>query len=217
MSEKPEVIPDDPRQPEPVRQRYRIVVERAQANYAAISKRLGPREHEFVLRIRAITFGSQDQFARMRALRQLADEYTEYVGDNTACRRGCAHCCHCAVGVTKTEAELIGTEIKRAPLNAPRRASDHAGDFVDFDWGYHNPCAFLKNGECSIYEHRPIVCRVHFNLDNDDLLCRLNPPLGTTVVWLDTSHFRDAAIIIGGGHIADIRDFFPVRPASTYI
>jgi Fe-S-cluster containining protein len=30
------------------------------------------------------------------------------------------------------------------------------------------PCVFLKNGECSIYEYRPMVCRSFFSLDSPD-------------------------------------------------
>ena len=30
------------------------------------------------------------------------------------------------------------------------------------------PCPFLKDGRCSIYEHRPLACRAHYALANPD-------------------------------------------------
>lgn len=201
----------DPRWPEPIRKRWLIAEESALARAKAIQDRIGPiRRAEFARRLQEIEQSRLHDFTRLRALYALADEHFALVGDNVACRRGCSHCCHCAVAITKTEAQMLGTAIKRRPVNAPRREGrDEFGNFVGFDWGYHNPCAFLKNGECSIYEHRPLTCRVHFNLDVDDVLCHLNPPIGQTVPWLDASSYRTASIRIGGNHIADIRDFFP--------
>lgn len=73
------------------------------------------------------------------------------------------------------------------------------------------PCTFLAAGRCSIYEHRPISCRLQINVDVDDLLCRLVPGEAITVPYLDTRTEKVASLLILGANarIADIRDWFP--------
>lgn len=36
-----------------------------------------------------------------------------------------------------------------------------------------SPCPFLRDGGCSVYDVRPMACRLLLNLDDDDLLCQL--------------------------------------------
>jgi len=203
----------DPRLPAPVRERWKIVIERATANAAAIQERIGPeRQAVIAAYMDHIVKSTDPTWIRLRALNRLADEHMAFTQGNVACRRGCSHCCHCAVAVAKPEAEMIGMAIKRPPKKVSGVVKmDASGNFEGFDWGYHNPCSFLKNGECSIYEHRPLACRVHYNLDNDDLLCQLNPPLGQPVPWLDATAYKKAYMHICGPKpkLADIREYFP--------
>jgi Fe-S-cluster containining protein len=63
------------------------------------------------------------------------------------------------------EAEMLGSALKRRP----KKVADTK--LSTFDYGYHNPCTVLKNGECSIYAHRPLVCQIYFSVDTDALFC----------------------------------------------
>jgi hypothetical protein len=76
-----------------------------------------------------------------------------------------------------------------------------------------------SSGACTVYEHRPVACRTHLSLNDDDLLCRAIPGVSpeaeaavpradTRAVWL--LHLAAHA----GDVLADIRDFFPTGVSS---
>ena len=72
----------------------------------------------------------------------------------------CSFCCHDQIMLSKQEAEYIkknaNYEIDETLLNKQRSAADFKKlSFAD------RACIFLKDGRCSVYEHRPIVCRTH--------------------------------------------------------
>jgi hypothetical protein len=85
---------------------------------------------------------------------------------NAECQLGCSSCCHQMVlGTpfevfsiarylldTKTSAELDTIKSKLAQLS--HLPLDPAARY-----GSQNPCALLERGCCTVYEHRPSVCR----------------------------------------------------------
>jgi hypothetical protein len=203
-----------PERREAVLERTRVIQIHVDRNAEAINGRMEPRMLERVNgRMNAVLASRESPRDKVAAVWEIADElFGAVVGDNVACRRGCTHCCHIAVGVVGVEADLIGQRIGRAPVPVPGRT-----DFENFDYGYHNPCTFLKEGECSIYEHRPLACRVYYSLDIDDLMCVLTPPESAQVPSLNTFTIQEALLLASGGpgpnnQLADIREFFPKVP-----
>lgn len=177
----------------------------------AVNARLDPHRDEIDRKLARIVYENRSLRSKIAAIWKVADDMGALTGDAVACKRGCSHCCHIAVGVPRQEAELIGERIGRKPLHAEARTH-----FEDFDWGYHNPCAFLRDGECSIYEHRPLACRVHYSVDTDNVLCELSPPHTHQTPCLNTTQFTFALMqvcTIGTAgtipHCADIREWFP--------
>ena len=72
-------------------------------------------------------------------------------------------------------------------------------------------CPFLVDGSCSIYAHRPMACRTHLNLDDDDLLCRLVPGIKVPVPYADATQLKAFYLAAQpNAELADIREFFPV-------
>lgn len=137
-------------------------------------------------------------------LHHAADAVLAAYGPHAACKAGCSHCCHIPVAVSASEARILGRAIGRKPV--PRES--HQEVRVE---GYNSPCPFLRDGECSVYKHRPTVCRTHLNLDIDDLLCRLIPGQTVPVPYLDTLPFTTASVAIDPSRDAwaDIRQWFP--------
>jgi uncharacterized protein len=203
--------------PDEVRRRLRIAARTAERNARAINARTPPGYMTSLnQRINQLVHGGGSIEPRLRAVYAVADELNSFNGANVACRRGCSHCCHIAVTLTEVEANLIGKAIGRTPQ--PEVAKDWAtrADSDAFDYGYHNPCVFLKGGECSIYADRPLVCRMLVNADRDALLCQLLPPgPGPAVPYLDRRPLARAFAEIGlqagppGQRVADIREYFP--------
>jgi len=91
-----------------------------------------------------------------------------------ACRAGCAHCCHQAVGVTPPEVFAIYEHLRasRTPdelmaiAEIVRIADDQTLGLSAADrLSPRFPCPFLVDARCSIYEARPLACRGTNSLD----------------------------------------------------
>lgn len=156
--------------------------------------------------------------SKYRHFVRLADKISGAIDPHSQCKRGCAHCCHISVGITETEAELIGEAIKIRPTKPEssytlfdERMIDHE-EFKAAHFG--KPCGFLDGSDCSIYEHRPIACRLHHNL-GDAFFCRVDVPIEESMVsTLDTRSLTNALMVLmvqkkPGLRLADIREFFP--------
>jgi Fe-S-cluster containining protein len=116
-------------------------------------------------------------------------------GEIIACRAGCSACCEQLVMIWAGEAELIADWL-RAPENADIRQKfvdayaswrDALGDSIDriiaftdagdtkeqfaalvAHWRRHVVCAFNRDGLCTIYPVRPVLCRSYHALDTSD-------------------------------------------------
>lgn len=145
------------------------------------------------------------KFEALKRLRQMAAEFSQAAKPYSACRKACTHCCHIPVAVYPSEARVMGKALGREPAvveKSPR--------LRDKPYGYDQPCTFLQEGACAIYEHRPLACRVHINLDADELLCALIPGESVPVPLANaTSFYALYAKICEGEALADVREYFP--------
>lgn len=141
-------------------------------------------------------------------LRHLASEWTGVFAAKTACAKGCSHCCHINSAVPRSEARLMAKELGLT-LSEPKEIYDieRAEEMQHF---FGVPCTFLKEGKCSIYKSRPLVCRTLVNMDNTDLLCRLVPGKPIPVPYLNTTEIQGYfAYLTHKDQFADIREWFP--------
>lgn len=157
-----------------------------------------------------------DGFARNRGtktqkiigLRFIAGQLSDAASGYGACKKHCNHCCHIGVDVSKEEAQLISRQIGRKIAQPATRS------FFDSDGTrsphLNSPCTFLKDGGCSIYESRPLLCRTLVNMDNDERLCRLIDGAVIDVPYLNLEPIKAVyAQHFLGAEFADIRDWFP--------
>jgi Fe-S-cluster containining protein len=99
---------------------------------------------------------SEDVFAEYEALRRRitgeADALFDRYAGQVACRRGCHYCCD-DISVLPLELEALRRVIARGGLPEGRVPNP--------DGGRHR-CGFLgPAGECTVYPHRPVICRTH--------------------------------------------------------
>lgn len=144
----------------------------------------------------------------------------------SACKKGCDHCCHIPVSLSRSEAtHLAAVSEKRmatAPVGAVRVASEleqlRSGETpygVDPQrWSHHvgQPCPFLRDGECTVWDARPLACRYYYTMDADNLLCRLiSDKTGVEVPQFNMLAFIAMSWSVLGlnQEAADIRDWFP--------
>lgn len=104
---------------------------------------------------------------------RLADEMKAMLEPFVVCRSGCSYCCHMPTMIYQHEADAMAAagncmtkklDYRPAPL-ALQAAIAFNGQ----------PCPFLADGRCSIYAHRPLICRLHNSLNDDPHDCLVMP------------------------------------------
>jgi len=150
---------------------------------------------------------------RANELLKIVDELAGLVAPVASCKNcRIGHCCFQAVLISSWEAEQIAKFSKRKMTDAVRynpEIGDSRDKLVDQFSGI--PCTFLKDGQCSIYAVRPIMCRLHFSMDNDITNCDIIGKPNTIVPYFNFRplEFAVAQLFLeGGGKFADIREFF---------
>lgn len=151
--------------------------------------------------------GPNTQANRITRLRYISHLWSKTVTTASACKKGCSHCCHISVLMPKAEAKLIAKHTGKK-LN-PNTKGVPLGEQVDLMRYTGTPCPFLKDNACSIYDHRPFVCRTLVNLDDSDLLCQLVPGANVPVPYANASKQQELFVILTQDEpYADIREWF---------
>lgn len=153
-------------------------------------------------------------FTVMDKFYEVADEMLAAAYPQNKCERGCSHCCYVAAGICGLEAKHIEDRTGAAITNWQSEKPNTK------TW---EPCVFLDGDECSIYEHRPMVCRA-FQTFDDPKLCEkdnlgkshmvlaLLPPGEGGFEWLNELYMEVMTAYLRGTPelqiFADIRTFF---------
>lgn len=115
-----------------------------------------------------------------RAAAALADEFSRnrrLHGSRIQCRAGCSDCCSQLFQITEIEAAIVSEGVARLPEAARLRLQTRARHYVaerqrlfgsggtPEAWGSlpkpgsRLPCPALDGGVCTLYDHRPLICR----------------------------------------------------------
>lgn len=146
------------------------------------------------------------------------DQWVKAIGidKSSPCKRGCNACCTHNVDITQVEAAIIADtyNIKHKNLKEGLVVIEHKPS--DFDGML---CPFNKDGECQIYEHRPIACRVFYSQEKTPDPCYVVGGAGLQFNHRSSHIFSDISLMLakgsnfqGGG---DIRDFFGSDPIEV--
>ncbi len=97
-------------------------------------------------------------------------------GIKLACGKGCAYCCHTYVSVLAPEVFRIAAVIRSGAARRvsretfAARAAETANKGHDARHGKQLPCALLVENVCSVYQHRPMMCRKAASTAVDDCI-----------------------------------------------
>lgn len=162
---------------------------------------------------------------RVLWLQRTASAWAQPLERVAACRQGCDACCSIPLTITQAEADLIGAHAGLVPAHPKVSVEIPKAEAEEAQWNEAQQklraaapggtCPFLVNSACSIYEHRPFGCRIHLNLDDDSLLCQRIDGVDTDVPLANNMLLK--AYYLGlqpSARLADIRHFFPAKPAS---
>lgn len=116
---------------------------------------------------------------KRRKVIAIANRMTDALSPHTACKPGCSHCCYMNTMIDEHEAvrlaEVSGIKMKRLPYRPLALV------YLEGDQFNGQPCAFLVDEKCSVYEDRPLVCRTHHSLHDDASLCDMSIPAALAV------------------------------------
>jgi len=137
---------------------------------------------------------------QLEQLYTLMDDLYSFFSQYTPCQKGCCYCCYIEVSISSLEAEYIErkTGIKRALHSGIREI-------------FGTPCPFLDNDTCSIYKHRPFVCRHHNALFDNPRWCNLdlcNRYKFPQVRFSEVEKSYQLILKTSGSSLADIRQLF---------
>ena len=85
----------------------------------------------------------------------MTSEIADVRAPHVACVGKCADCCRMNVSISGLEAKLIAEATGRKAATVEDSIRHEQGRFVGV------ACPFLRDDLCTIYEHRPLVCRNH--------------------------------------------------------
>ena len=182
-------------------------------------------ESEYGERFRALLDEATDlvdapQALDSRGLRlvEIAREMAARIAPLTPCRSGCSHCCRQPVFISSWEAARIVKFSGRKAVDpvATVAGPDRNNELLRRFSGV--PCPFLRNGRCTVYAVRPLVCIGHHSLASDSTPCDLVADPESTVLGVGDQEFISikAALFLAEGHTsADIREFFPMQGSHT--
>jgi len=157
--------------------------------------------------------------ARLSWLQRATDVLGEAarLSGSTACRVGCAHCCHIALVISESEAVALAKASGRALSRSPARRTTLLNGCIESNEAqyYGTPCPFLANDRCTAYSARPLACRLQFSLADSEDPCRIGQT-AATVPYLNTIDRKITCVAILGldERYADVRDWFPTPTKS---
>lgn len=151
--------------------------------------------------------------SKIRKIYALVDELGAAAKDFVACKKRCAACCHMNVMISAIEAKHIETATGK-PRVALSESRTH--DLAEFSG---QPCPFLKDSSCSIYDVRPFACRKHVSFDTTNYWCQPERSHQKELPLIRFDGAEEAFFSVTGrtthGVFGDIRDFFPSHPVKT--
>ena len=98
-------------------------------------------------------------------IRQEFDRSLELYGDKIQCRKGCSKCCSQIFRITPLDGWIITDHVKSLPEEKRNILVEKAKEYKPPsvsppEEGMRQECPALgSEGECTIYEARPVICR----------------------------------------------------------
>ena len=104
----------------------------------------------------------------------------EETAKKISCKKGCSFCCYLHVDITSAEADILAEHVteKHHVEQFMKQSNHNIENWKDLPY-QDRKCAFLVDGECSVYEDRPMSCRKYLVI-NDPEKCNTEVEIQTT-------------------------------------
>jgi Fe-S-cluster containining protein len=101
-----------------------------------------------------------------KSIESLPDVYKQSI----SCKKGCSACCHINVDIRETEAKLLVKYAHKNRIPIDKEYLQKQAVVEKQPGSDVSACVFLKDGLCSVYPVRPIMCRKYYVV-SDPALC----------------------------------------------
>jgi len=137
-------------------------------------------------------FSNESLFSAIRSLYAAIDSlndsilaFSEKKNIKIACHKGCEWCCHQAVFANSYEVHFLSEFIRQT---SKKKEVDDILKLAEIKRGitsamnekeilkYKSPCPLLKDGACSMYQARPMACRIYLSQKLETCLEYYNHP-----------------------------------------
>ena len=148
---------------------------------------------------------------RMIKIWDIGTKISNAITPHTACRNGCNHCCSQAVTINGAEADIIARHLHVVYNEVPEETIEEFLAKVDAQRIEFTgkQCPFIQEGKCSIYEVRPMSCRLHFNISNTPSLCDTNTEAEVPNFNFVSLNKLQVLALARETTWGDIREYFP--------
>lgn len=135
---------------------------------------------------------------KLLTIYEFMDRISSSFSHLTPCKKGCSHCCEIRVDISELELSIIRSKARKAYNSATKGLK------------IGQPCPFLKDNNCSVYDVRPFLCRRHQVFTPTNQLCINNNELGQQLLAFSEIERSYAFILTESGFETpkDIRQHF---------
>jgi Fe-S-cluster containining protein len=96
---------------------------------------------------------------KLAKLTELANKVDETLRPHYTCSKGCCGCCSINTLIYRYEAVRLSELTSRQMVDLPIRSRSRVLSVGKAAHG--KQCVFVVDGACSVYENRPMICRLH--------------------------------------------------------
>ncbi len=137
-------------------------------------------------------------------LQGIYEEFEQWIEEKSVCKKGCSACCTQNVLITAVEGELIHRYVRdkgqeswlaaklqetgktrrvQVTTNSFAASCLQGDDVIPESYGNEEPCPFLKDNCCTIYDVRPFSCRCFIS----EIVCKPGVPAEIGSTYLSAS------------------------------
>lgn len=81
--------------------------------------------------------------------------------EHSSCERGCHFCCFQPISLSQAEAQTLKPFFTSNQFESQLAQKNYYNEGATIEY-QDKACLFLEEGECSVYEHRPLICRLTY-------------------------------------------------------
>lgn len=142
-------------------------------------------------------------------IQQIFDGIYNDVPEKVECSKGCSHCCYSRVTLTELEMKALASHVRHRFSEAEVVLVMSAAKALKKKYQSmtkeerimsRDPCPLLLEGQCSVYESRPLMCRSAYSTSAEACRIANEDPLFPVPILIGPKNYASemiAAILIG--------------------